>query len=259
LLASFVGVQDKLVSGGWLDPNFRNEYLRTWSFNIEKGFPGRMVLDVGYQGSRKVHGPQSFNLNQSAIPSNRNLYSGFINLSGVMSSGDSRFDSLQVKLRKELSHGLLYTVNYTWSKTLDNTSSEPFGGPPDFYQRSLEWGPTVYSRRHVLASDFLSASLRPGPALDEECPPNRGRCPRRMAAHRHRYDSCRKSVDNFVERKSERPRTWPRCSSGSHRQWCLGGPDCVEMVRYGRLRYSSVYTHGERRTRRRHRPRLIGG
>jgi len=150
-----VGVQDRLVTGGWIDPNYRNEYMQTWSFNIEKAFPARMVLDLGYQGSRKVHGPQSFNLNQSALPEKRNLYPGFVNVSGIMSSGDSRFDSLQVKLRKELSHGLLYTINYTWSKTLDNFSTEAFGGPPDYFQRSLEWGPTVYSRRHVLASNFI--------------------------------------------------------------------------------------------------------
>src|SRR5712691_8108415 len=105
-------------------------YIQTWSLNIQKALPAAMVLDVGYQGSRAVHGLMSrSNYNQSrTLPDTSDRFPGFTTISAQTGDGNIRFDSLQVKLRKDLTHGLFYTVNYTWAKNMDDGAQNRSGG-----------------------------------------------------------------------------------------------------------------------------------
>jgi hypothetical protein len=142
-----------------VDPHLKREYVQSWNLNVQKALPGQMVLDVGYQGSRMLHGPQQFNINQSmTFPNTNNLRPNtpFTTITSTISSGESRYNSLQVKLKKPLNNSLLFTVNYTWSKTMDNLATVLFGNSgADYWHRDNDWGPTDYGRAHVLTSDFI--------------------------------------------------------------------------------------------------------
>ena len=71
--------------------------------------------------------------NSAAYPGNqlgRNSYLGFstTGLSNTTTQGDSLYNSLQVQLRHQFSHGLLLQASYTWSKLMTNINSPEAGG-----------------------------------------------------------------------------------------------------------------------------------
>ena len=105
----------------------------------------RMILGSGAQGT-----PNSFVFNDPgntnpatqiidntgnspANPGNRlgrAPYLGFGNtgLSNTTTQGDSVYNSLQLQLRHQFSHGLLIQASYTWSKLMTNINSPEAGG-----------------------------------------------------------------------------------------------------------------------------------
>ncbi len=105
----------------------------------------RMILGSGAQGT-----PNSFVFNDpgntnpatqiiyntgntAAYPGNqlgRNSYLGFstTGLSNTTTQGDSLYNSLQVNLKHQFSHGLLIQAAYTWSKLITNINSPEAGG-----------------------------------------------------------------------------------------------------------------------------------
>jgi hypothetical protein len=105
----------------------------------------RMILGSGAQGT-----PNSFVFNDAgntnaatqviyntgntgAYPGNqlgRNSYLGFstTGLSNTTTQGDSLYNSLQVSLRHQFSHGFLLQAAYTWSKLITNINSPEAGG-----------------------------------------------------------------------------------------------------------------------------------
>jgi len=133
------------------DPQFDSPLVDEWNLNLQYELAPSWVLEVGYVGSHGYHLLSTRNLNeaplvnassplclQEAICTNttasgnvgvRVPYLGYVasGLPEVGNFGDSLYDSLQVALRKQLSHGLSFQANYTWAKALDQitTSNDP--------------------------------------------------------------------------------------------------------------------------------------
>ncbi len=150
------GVQSVISSGGYVDPHLRNSYVQTWSLNVERALPWETVVDIGYQGSKQVHGYQYWaNYNQSRVLPNKNdRYAGFVTINGATSTGDMEYNALLLKVRKQASQGLFYTINYAWSKTLDD-GTQYRNGLTNIYDPRLDWGPSDFSRRHAMAANFV--------------------------------------------------------------------------------------------------------
>ena len=120
-----------------------------WNLNIQYEFLPSWVLEVGYVGSRGIHQAvaNTQQLNQAQLAgsplgsnafvapgiaaglvttntvSNASLrvpYLGFApgGLTVDSTDGDDKFNSFQVTVRKQLSHGLSFQAAYTWSKSL---------------------------------------------------------------------------------------------------------------------------------------------
>lgn len=177
-----------------LDYNTPLPYSIQWNFGIQRELPGSTVLDISYAGNRGVKLAQNQQLNNlnpifygapgdasrvaflNGVVSNpffgvitsgplaaqqvqRNQllrafpqFTGFgINFAGA---GNSTYHALQVSVQKRLSHGLLSTFSYTFSKNLGDvnmltTSFFDAGQNPGYqneFNRSLD--------RSVLGSDF---------------------------------------------------------------------------------------------------------
>ena len=144
------------IPGDYFDPHMRQAYYQNWGLNVQKAIPGQMVLDVGYQGSRGVHITMlRLNYNQSlTLPDTSDRYPGFTTIAGFTSDGNSRYDALQVKLRKETSHGLSFTAMYTWANAMDDGSAED-QGQFFIYDPKLDWGKSVFAHRHVFSTEFI--------------------------------------------------------------------------------------------------------
>ena len=71
--------------------------------------------------------------------------------------GQSNYNGLLMSLRSRLTHGLQYSVNYTFSKTLDdNISNQNNAG---FYGNSfhpgVDYGPSTFDRTHIINANYV--------------------------------------------------------------------------------------------------------
>ena len=119
-----------------VDRNLRTPYVTNWNFGIQQALTNNMSLEVSYVGNHgtKLIGftdinevnPQSAaeiacmhceaNVRFPQFP-----YLNYINkLSGLYGSN---YHGLQTTLTQRVSHGLSFTVGYTYSHALDNASS----------------------------------------------------------------------------------------------------------------------------------------
>ena len=74
-------------------------------------------------------------------------------LSYVDDSGWSSYNGLQVQLRKQFSHGLTWTTNYTFSKGLTNLPADSSIQNADYFtwrNQSLDRRPSLFDQKHVL-------------------------------------------------------------------------------------------------------------
>lgn len=96
-------------------------------------------------GYRRILGLQTYNNDQAQLEFMR-TYIGLSNYNGVL-----------LTLNKRTSHGLTFTANYTYSKTLDNDQLNQNNA--GYYQNSFfpgaEYGPSVYDRRSVFNGYYV--------------------------------------------------------------------------------------------------------
>jgi trimeric autotransporter adhesin len=101
-----------------VDPNYKVPYAMIWNFGVEYTLAPRMFLEVMYTGTRGVHLDQLFGYTFPAsgtAPGAAFTY----DTSGAFSN----LNSLQVRLQKRMSHGLMFMGRYTFSKSLDDAST----------------------------------------------------------------------------------------------------------------------------------------
>jgi len=112
-------------------------YVEQWSLNVQHQI-GRIGLDAAYVGSKGEH--LMFNRNLDALPG-ADLGLGYAYLpypywpaGGIGSNlydGISNYHALQLGARTMVSHGLTFRVNYTFSKTMDETDTPGTCCTPD--------------------------------------------------------------------------------------------------------------------------------
>jgi carboxypeptidase family protein len=174
--------------GFGLSTNARNltvPYAMNWNFNIQRELPGRMVLQVGYVGSHGENLITSYTANPatpagvqacltdptpspvSGLPCTQDLgfqpidfpshykYPGDIwaNFGQQTNGGWSNYHSLQVTLDKRMSHGLSFNSAYTWSHSLDvsssfeDTSFQLSGGVDSYGNFKRDYGSSAFDAR----------------------------------------------------------------------------------------------------------------
>ncbi|MGD0964869.1 MAG: carboxypeptidase-like regulatory domain-containing protein [Candidatus Acidiferrales bacterium] len=154
-----------------MDPIYRYPTTYQWNVNTQYEFKPSWVLEVGYVGSHSVSqggvaltggGSQGLPLNEpllasAAAPVNgitvnttgntaeRVPYLGFspTGLNTFINAGRTLFDSMQVTVRKRMSHGLELQAAYTWAQDLSTADHYVYDDPdlPTPYGRSSYYRP----------------------------------------------------------------------------------------------------------------------
>jgi hypothetical protein len=111
-----------------ISPDFKPAYVQQWNFNIQREIDHAGVLTVAYAGSKGTDLPRSLDINQPLTPSaapiyTRAPYSAYSNILETQSGGNSEYQSLQVSFRRRLTARLSVIGAYTFSKSIDDTSS----------------------------------------------------------------------------------------------------------------------------------------
>lgn len=111
--------------------NFKQDEAQVWNFSVERQLPGNMMLSVAYVGTHGLHLYRDLQLNQALpgpglVEPRLPFYSVAPNIPTVdqrNGDGTSHYNALQVKAEKRFSSGLYFLAAYTWSKTMDNTTT----------------------------------------------------------------------------------------------------------------------------------------
>jgi hypothetical protein len=169
-----------------LTPNFRNPYTQTYSLGIQYGIGNAAVVEVRYVGNHTAALFQALNGNPtlqplaSAFPSfvspgalcPDSTAPGFQTLNcnvgafqaAVGNTAFSNYNSLQTNVTTRAFHGLTGTLQYTYSRTIDNTSeilpTGAGGNTLEFAQNPLntnlaERGVSGISYPNVVAFGFV--------------------------------------------------------------------------------------------------------
>lgn len=155
-----------------VDPNFNDAYVQSYNLNIQQQITQTTGLMIGYFGSKGTHLETDLNQNQigaSGIPGVRPFpalspsspiipvtpagvpVTTLGNITDRTSIGTSNYNALWVTGTKHFSRGLEFDANYTWSKSLDETSRN-FEGINLVPQNSLnpfaDYGPSDFDARN---------------------------------------------------------------------------------------------------------------
>ena len=147
-----------------------NPHMLVGNLTIERQLPFGVGLSVGYAGSRgidlmnrkegnpcKPSGYVTSNISEWANSGNVNCANGRVNsnwgsITYQCSCSQSWYNSLQVSATKQLSKGLQFQANYTWSSNLDEGSGQQAADnstatiDPQFPK--ADWGPAVFDVKH---------------------------------------------------------------------------------------------------------------
>jgi hypothetical protein len=105
-----------------VDPNFRVGYAQTWQLSVQRDLPGALVMSATYLGIKGTRGMQEFLPNTyapGAADPCPDCPKGFVYRT---SNGNSTRESAQVQVRRRLRSGLAASLQYTFSKSIDNDS-----------------------------------------------------------------------------------------------------------------------------------------
>lgn len=138
----------------------------TWNATFERQMPWSSVLSVAYVGSRGLNLQREADINQPTLATvlanpgvNLNAlrpYKGFGSIRETDGVASSTYNSLQIAWNRRFTHGLLFSMAYTLSKTMDNGSNYR-DVVPDTYNTSFLWGPSEFDARHNFIGSFMYA------------------------------------------------------------------------------------------------------
>jgi hypothetical protein len=159
-------VNSNISFKAWAPRRQTPTYVQNWNFTLEEQLSGSTVAQVAYVGTRGVHLPinYAYNLCQQTRESTAEFgwdattspycplaaekmlagggsFNDLIITPGYWGLSSSIYHAMQLKLERRFSQGFSLLANYTWSKLLDDSSSD-WGGfwsldtvGQDFYDR----------------------------------------------------------------------------------------------------------------------------
>jgi Carboxypeptidase regulatory-like domain/TonB dependent receptor len=156
------------------DPNVRPAVSNQWNFTVQQQLGSGTTLQAGYVGQKTTHLavpmpylqkqllPGGAVANSPYLAGNPTLQNEIDQISGTATNGNQSYNALQAVLQKRLSNGLEYSVAYTYSKCMTDSSGYygSWGGQAtptspywqNLYDKKAEWGPCYYDATHVLTS-----------------------------------------------------------------------------------------------------------
>jgi hypothetical protein len=144
------------------DPSIREPYSIQYSLGVERQLTKRTTLAVTYNGSRGINLFRSRDINAPLPPAYNVIPNPGIGLlRNIESSGRQASNSLEVTLRGQLTHYVTGLLQYTLSRTENNTGGVNWY-PANQYDLSGEWSRADFDQRHRLN---LLESFSPGKQL----------------------------------------------------------------------------------------------
>jgi hypothetical protein len=138
-----------------IDPNFRVGYVHTWNLTLQRDLPGGLVMQASYLGNKGTRGVQQFYPNSYPIGALNPCPTCPSGYAYMTSNGNSERESGSFQLRRRLHGGFTATLQYTYSKSIDDAALGGRGqGGSVIAQNWLdlegERGLSTFDQRHLL-------------------------------------------------------------------------------------------------------------
>jgi hypothetical protein len=119
-------------SAYFVAPYVKNPYSDQWTVGIQQQFTNTLLFSLNYVGSRSTHLPccDYYNTALAPGPGTPQLRAPFPYIAPThyeQSNGSGTYDALQAQLGRRVAKGLSFTLNYTWSKSIDTACDGLFG------------------------------------------------------------------------------------------------------------------------------------
>jgi hypothetical protein len=158
------------ISPSTIATNISTPTLFSYTLRIEQQLAPSTSLTLGYNGSHSYHQILNGDLNEPdfEVLANNLIYyptitkanNAVANTTSWWSGGTGNYNAFIVDLRHNLSHGLQFRINYTWSKNLDDGSAwntSVSSNTPAFVSvpalPHLDYGPAATDVRHLFAAN----------------------------------------------------------------------------------------------------------
>jgi hypothetical protein len=122
-----------------ISPEPRNPYVQQWSLGVQRALTQNTTLELNYIGSKGTHLLMRRNIAQARPPSNpalcaatptagdcpvasRKPFPNFVTYIDSDWSGNSSYNAFNAKVEHR-SRSMLFTIVYTWAKSIDNKSA----------------------------------------------------------------------------------------------------------------------------------------
>lgn len=180
-------------------PNYDVPYAFNFNLNVQRQLPGDQLLQIAYVGSLGRKLDRAYEANRITPAGHANAVAAcrsqiassgggfcsslaadlpfdqpqdytdttghFLTVGRVYTDGASNYNSLQVSMQNQLSHGLHYSLGYTWSHALDDGSGFESSGFGDSYDltgtnwvpgyQHLSYGDSEYDARQRFFATYL--------------------------------------------------------------------------------------------------------
>jgi hypothetical protein len=126
--------------------NYRDAYVYIYSMEVEDRLPWGLIGTAGYQGSVSHKLTRLVNQNFLQAP-NPSFFAVYIPTSDL----NANYNALNLRLRRQFSHGLLFDAQYRYAKSIDQLSNEGPGGSTnqtDPAHPQTEHGPSDFDVKH---------------------------------------------------------------------------------------------------------------
>ena len=158
------------------DQNMRDSYIQQWNFNVQHKLPFKMVMDVGYVGSKGTRlyttygdlnrpidlvDPTTPGLKSVNARRPNQLYQRAVQ--SDKSNGNSIYHSLQAKAERRVGAGLTFLTAYTFAKSISGPSDiggqvgggSFIGSPQDVYNARGDRSISGFDLKHRFVNTVL--------------------------------------------------------------------------------------------------------
>jgi len=139
-----------------VNQNNKNSRVQEWNLQIERQFGSNNVLNVAYVGTRGSHLSTYYPYNLYQFGTGAQNFSGLGSINYNNYNGVSNYNGLQVHAEHRSSNGLVGTVSYSWSHTLDDSpSAYQTQSAALYYNPMADYGNSNQDQRQVFSTSLL--------------------------------------------------------------------------------------------------------
>lgn len=142
-----------------IDPNLDTPYTMNFSIGIQRELPWGLFAEANFVGNLGRHLTRNPDINQipfgGGTDDRLRPFKGFGAINQRKSDSTSNYYAGQFYIAKRKGD-FLATGSYTWSKALTDASNFN-DNPEDAFNRSFNYGPATFDRRHVVVATYTYA------------------------------------------------------------------------------------------------------